>query len=299
MKILIAGASGFVGQALVAHWQSEHQVFVLGRNRPKLHRLFPDGHCLEWKELSTVNPVDFDVVVNLAGESINHIFWTDALKEKMLQSRITATHALVNWLNSHPSSNIHFLNASALSIYGLYHQCPSPLNTEQTPIRHQDTFLSQVALAWEKATHDLNAAVPLSILRFAVIFGTSGGAFPKLALAAKFGLASKLGHGNQPFAWISIEDLLKAIDFIIDHKITGPINMVSPGLLTQDQLNQTLCQHMHRPYFFHCPEKILRLCLGQMTEELLLEGQAAYPGVLIQHAFVFDHPELTLYLERS
>jgi uncharacterized protein (TIGR01777 family) len=293
LRILIAGASGFVGQHLIQAWQTQYHITVLGRNTKKLKQQFPTLDALDWHTLNDANPNNFDVVINLSGETINHLRWTETIKTKILQSRIRATEALVNWVSKNPNPNLHFISTSSLSIYGLYQQIPDESNTEQTLIAQHKEFLCQVANAWEHALEPLKQTkLNLTVMRFAVVFGKDGGAFPKLHLAAKFGFATKLGSGLQPFAWIAIDDLVKAIDWVMQKKIIGPVNMVAPQTPTQNQLSKIITCHLHRPYFLSCPAKILRLVLGQMADELLLKGIEAKPEVLLNSGFKFNHHSL-------
>lgn len=102
LRILIAGASGFIGQHLIQAWQGQHHITVLGRNTTKLKQQFPTLDALDWMTLNDVNPNDFDVVINLSGETINHFRWTKKIKARILQSRIQATEALVRWAGKIP-----------------------------------------------------------------------------------------------------------------------------------------------------------------------------------------------------
>ena len=289
-----------MGQHLITAWQGDHHITVLGRDTTKLQQQFPALPTLSWSQLDTVNPSDFDVVVNLSGETINHLRWTKKIKSNILQSRLQATTALVTWVAKNPNPNLHFISTSALSIYGMYSNMPDKSNTEQTVITPHKEFLCEVATTWEQALAPLKLLnVSLTVMRFAVVFGKKGGAFPKLYLAAKWGLAAKLGSGQQPFAWIAIGDLVRAIDWIVQHKIVDTVNMVAPQTPTQNELSKIMSQHLHRPYFLTCPAKILQLLLGQMGEELLLKGQEATPAVLINSGFKFKNNSLIEFMNHD
>jgi len=302
MKILIAGATGFIGKNLINHFKNKHEIYALGRDKIKINRIFSSDNydkiqALSWDELELHNPKDFDLIINLAGETINHLFWSKKIKDSILKSRILATESLVNWCKS--NKEIHFLSASALSIYGLYNDFPNSENTESTKIIPHDEFLYKVANLWEKPLEQLRELkIKHSIMRFAVVLGKNQGAYPKLALPAKLGLAAKMGDGCQPFAWISIEDLVNSIEYIIKKRILGPVNCLAPNILSQDNFTKKLCKSFNRPYLFKAPKFFIELFLRQMGKEILLKGQYATPEKLINLGFKFEHNNLEDFLNR-
>lgn len=296
MKILISGATGFIGYNLVQYLKKHHQIYALGRDKKKINESYPQTennniYTINWNELNTLSPKDFDVVVNLAGETINHIFWSERIKSLILNSRIKATKELIKWCS--PNKNIHFINASALSIYGLYEQKSQNENNEETKITNHNDFLYKVAYLWEKEVKNLDTLnIKYSLARFAVVLGNNGGALEKLLLPAKLCLGAKLGTGHQPFAWVSMTDLVHAIDFIINKKIFGPVNIVSPNRKTQDEFTTELCKSINRPYLFKIPSFFIKLFLGQMGREIILKGQDAVPALLLKKGFKFKHQSL-------
>lgn len=293
MKILISGATGFIGYNIIQQLKNNHQIYALGRDKHKTNKTYPQKenkniHTLTWSELNTLDPKNFDVIINLAGETINHIFWSERIKSLILNSRINATRELIKWCSS--NKNIHFINASALSIYGLYEQKSKNDNSEGTKIINHNEFLYKVAHLWEeeaKKLEDLN--IKYSLARFAVVLGNNGGALEKLLLPAKLCLGAKLGEGNQPFAWISITDLVHAMEFIINKRVFGPVNIVSPDRKTQNEFTTELCKSINRPYLFKIPSLFIKLFLGQMGREIILKGQDAIPATLLKSGFKFKH----------
>ena len=302
MKILISGATGFIGKELVKHFSDRHDVYALGRDKNKIEKIyshpkFSKVKALDWSELNLYNSKEFDVVINLAGETINHLVWSKNIKNSILESRINATKLLVDWSIKNPNDNLHFLNASALSIYGLYESIPKLSNNETTDINMHNDFLFKVAYIWEKEFKKIEAFnINYSIMRFAVVFGKDGGAFTKLSFPVKLGLATKFGTGLQPFSWVSIDDLINSIDFIIKKKILGPVNIVAPETITQDDFYYKLSKLFNRPYLFKIPEILMKLFLGQMGTEILLKGQYAKPEVLVNSGFIFKHNNLDQFL---
>lgn len=299
MNILISGATGFVGQNLANHLKEHHNIYALGRDKIKIKNIFPSLdsnaiHYITWQELNSYNAQDFDVIINLAGETINHLFWSTKTKINILNSRVETTKTLVDWCSKAINKELHFLNASAISIYGLYDKKTRLSNTENTIIQPHDDFLSKIAFAWEEEVKKLkDCNIDYTLLRFAVILGKNGGALNKLLAPAKFGLAARLGNGQQPFAWIVIEDLIRAIDFIITKRLLGPINMVAPEITTQDEFYSELSKSLNKPYFLKIPAIIIKLFLRKMGQELLIKGQNAAPEVLITNGFLFKFNHLT------
>lgn len=302
MKILISGATGFIGYNIIQRLKKHHQIYALGRDKNKINKSYPQKennniYAINWNELNTLSPKDFDVVINLAGETINHIFWSKKIKSLILNSRINSTKELIKWCS--PNKNIHFINASALSIYGLYEQKSQNENNEETKITNHNDFLYKVAHLWEKEVKNLDTLnIKYSLARFAVVLGNNGGALEKLLLPAKLCLGAKLGTGNQPFAWVSITDLVYAIDFIINKRIFGPINIVSPDRKTQNEFTAELCKSINRPYLFKIPSFFIKLFLRQMGREIILKGQDAVPAVLLKQGFKFKYKSLKSALKK-
>lgn len=303
MKILISGATGFIGKHLVNHFKDSNDIYIIGRNKNKINRIYPSTkfnrlNAITWEELDSYNAKDFDIVINLAGETINHIVWSKKIKDSILESRINTTKILVDWCIKSPNNNLHLLNASAISIYGLYSHIPQQNNVESTEINNHNYFLFQVAHFWEKEVKKLKESnINYSLMRFAVVLGKDGGAFTKLTLPIKLGLATKIGTGLQPFAWVSIDDLVRSFSFIIEKRILGPINIVTPKTITQDEFTHQLSKIFNRPYLFKAPAMLIKLFLGQMGEELLLKGNYSKPEVLLNSGFIFKHNNLEQLLK--
>lgn len=152
------------------------------------------------------------------------------------------------------------------------------LTTEKVTIPPSQEFLYEVAAQWEACLLSLlTHQIKNLIMRFAVVLEKQEVAFPQLKKPAHFGLTSRLGTGQQPFSWISITVLVHAIDWIINHKIIGTINLVTSQIIMQNEFNQILCHALHRPYFLKIPSQTTSVLFGQMDKELLLQGSVGYP----------------------
>jgi len=292
MKILIAGATGFIGSSLVSSFSDEFEITVLGRDMDHLKRRFPQHHAVDWKGLKSESATDYQIVINLCGENIADKRWTSEQKTKILQSRVETTDQLASWaLNSSSPQSLRFLNASAVGISGLN----TIKNTEKTPITLQENcFSQQVVRVWESTVQKkLENKINYTLMRFGVVLKKQHGMLKKLKMPYQLGLASILGSGQQQISWIHIEDLVRAIRLIIKTpSISGPINMVAPEVVTQKQLAKNLAKALNRPCFLQTPIFFIKLLFGQMGEELLLSGQEVIPEYLQKANFFFQYPML-------
>jgi uncharacterized protein (TIGR01777 family) len=311
MNILIAGATGMVGQRLSrALFELNHQVHLLGRDRAKMIQKFGPGfQVITWEEITKNKalPSSIDLVINLAGENIGEKKWSEKQKEKIVKSRVESTALLAQLCSERMTEQsqqtqkkVRLINASAIGIYeGKSHS--TNLYDEGSEIsKNPQTFLSQVAIAWEKALEPAEkSGVLVTKMRFAVVLSETGGALAKMLPAFKFGLGGALGSGDQLFSWISLNDLVRAIIFLINHpEITGAVNLVAPEVVTQKVFAKTLAKVLHRPCFLKIPEWILKIQFGEMAQELLLSGVGVKSSRLDQHGFVFEDKTLEVALKK-
>lgn len=300
MNILVTGATGFVGRHLIpVLLRNKHKVTIVGRDVNKMHRVFKEALiCVSWDELNTLNPAEFDAVINLAGENIAAQRWSSDVKQQIKDSRIKATTQIVDWCLQATQKKPHLYNTSAVGIYGLQAATdPFPkAYTEETAIHFgQPTdFLSEVAQGWEMAA--LSAAAtdfPVTFMRFGVVLKRHEAMLKKLDLSFSLGLGSILGSGLQAISWIHIDDLVGAILFLITHPdIVGPVNLSAPQCVSQLQFAKTLADVMHRPLFLKMPAWLVTGLFGEMGKELLLGGQCVAPDRLQQAGFRFLYPDI-------
>lgn len=297
-----------IGQALSqelsqAVLNSNHELYFLGRDRSKIIKKFgADFKIMTWDELSqNQNLLDpIDLIINLSGENIGEQKWSEKQKEKIIKSRVESTLLLAKFCAARASEKenkkIRLLNASAIGIYEGENLHDENAEISLTP----KTFLSQVAQAWERALEPAEkAGVPVTRMRFSVVLSDQGGALGKMLPAFRFGLGGILGSGKQLFSWISLHDLVRAIIFLIDHpEITGPVNMVSPEVITQKVFAKTLAKIINRPCFLKIPEWVLKIQFGEMAQELLLSGLCVKSKRLDQHGFIFEDKDLKTALQR-
>lgn len=305
MNITIAGGTGFIGKALVKHFiEQGHTITLLSRNHHKIENTF--GNTVQgfiWDEFEMFQKDfmgDSDLIINLTGANISEKRWSRKRKQEILSSRIHPTQLLAQSCAALGKSSPPLFNASAVGIYGLQKpitpDLPKPY-TEEHSINFEEApdFSAKIVRAWERATHlPKSKGVRVVNMRFAVVLAANGGALARLKHLYSVGLGGPIGRGLQPFPWITLIDLIAAIDFLITHSdIVGPVNFVSPQCISQKEFATALGSALHRPSFMKTPAFILRIIFGKMADELLLNGQCAYPEVLLKNGFEFQYPEIT------
>jgi uncharacterized protein (TIGR01777 family) len=296
MKILIAGASGMVGRALVKALSPQHELIVLGRDTQKLNQVFPGLLALKWDELSAFK-TKVDLIIHLAGVNIGQSRWTTEFKQKVLASRINTAKQLGQWAHNFDKPP-RILAANAVGYYGS-HSFKQAFD-ESSAIDEQSPqgFLQEVAFSWQAVweSFDLNVC----IMRFGVVLANNQGMLKKLYPSFYFGAGAILGDGQQAISWIHLADLVAGIMFLIeDQSLTGAVNLVSPNPVTQETFARTFAKILQRPLWLRMPASVVHLLFGQMGQELLLSGQAVYPKRLLDLGFQFQYKELSAALKHE
>lgn len=283
MTVVVAGASGLVGRALVAKLAGQgHRVHKLVRRpaaAPDEYRWDPaTGEC-DPALLS-----EADAVINLAGENLASGRWTATRREAILRSRTDTTRTLVAAMGRSTRRPALFINASATGIYG---NRGDEVLTESSA--SGTGFLVDVCRAWEEP---LATAAQLGIrtvaLRTGVVLTPTGGALAKMLPAFRCGVGGRLGSGRQWMSWIALDDLVGAIEFLLTHPAcAGPINAVAPQPVTNADFTTALGRALGRPTVFPVPAFMLRLLFGQMADEALLSSAQAVPKALLDVGFEF------------
>ncbi|HLO11009.1 MAG TPA: TIGR01777 family oxidoreductase [Pseudoneobacillus sp.] len=297
MKIVIAGGSGFVGQALSEFFlKSGEEVFILTR-QPNSQTNHPQLHDIEWlttKSKPSSQLEGVDVFINLSGESINSGRWNKKRKARILQSRLKTTNEVLHILSDLKKKPKVLINASAIGFYGT---SETAVFTEDSESNAND-FLAETVKQWESlALRAETLGVRTVLCRFGIVLSANGGALPKMALPYKFFAGGKLGKGNQWVSWIHIDDVLRAISFIIKNEsIRGPVNFISPNPVQMNEFGQSLAKALHRPHWIPTPGIALKIILGEMSM-LMLEGQNVLPDKLLKQHFGFRFPTLDMALK--
>jgi uncharacterized protein (TIGR01777 family) len=285
VEVVLAGASGLIGSALGASLRADgHRVKTLVR-RPA-----PGPDFDSWDPTRGRLDPDFlrgaDAVVCLSGVGVGDHRWTDAYKQAILSSRIDSVGTVARSLAEYGGPRV-LLAASAIGYYG---------DTDDREVDEDaaagDSFLSEVCVEWEAAADPAReAGVRVSHLRSASVLARGGGFLKRLVPIVKAGVAGRLGSGRQYFPWISLTDEVAAIRFLLEHEIAGPVNLVSPGLVTNRQFTDTLGEVLRRRTVLPVPGLAARIVLGELGTEVL-SGQRALPTRLREAGFEFTHPDL-------
>lgn len=303
MNILIAGASGFIGQKLVTALQAEHTITVLGRDGANLKRHFMKPvSTVTWEMLPELDAKPFDAIINLCGYNIAASRWNSAVKKQLIDSRVKTTSILIDWAIKNQAKP-HFICANAVGIYGMQESQDKQELDEDSPIdfEHPRDFLSEIGIRWQQALQPaIDFGMPVTTTRFGVVLGKGDGVLKKLGLSFKLGLGSIIGDGKQIMSWVHIDDVVGAMLFLLQRpELTGAFNVTSPNPVSQAEFAKALATTMHRPLFLTMPAFMIRALFGEMGECLLLKGQRVLPSRLIESGYEFRYPDLIAALRHE
>ena len=276
MKILITGAGGLVGGALVPA--------LMGAG----HTITRLSHAAPWPDLA-----GHAAVIHLAGENIAGGRWTPVRKARIRDSRVVLTQRLAAAVAALPEPPAVFLCASATGFYG---DRGAESLREDSPAG--TGFLAEVCQAWEAATA-IAAQRGLRVvrLRFGPVLSAQGGALARMLTPFKLGCGGVIGDGRQWWSWVAVDDAVQAIQHALaTAALSGAVNVVAPGAVTNREFTRRLAQALRRPALCPLPAWAARWALGEMADELLLSSQRVVPAKLLESGFVFQYPELACAL---
>ena len=296
MRVLVAGASGFIGAELVDRLTAGgHEVVRLVRRRaqaPEEVSWSPAAGIIDFTVMDRV-----DAVVNLAGASLARVPWTRGYRSEILESRITSTRTLADAMRKARNAPATFINASAVGYYG---DRPGELLTEYSSAG--TGFLAGVVEKWEAAARLAPEATRTVTVRTGIVIGQAhahghGGALTRVGTLTKLGVSGRLGTGGQHWPWIALADEVGALMHLLESHIAGPVNLAGPTPATADRVMTAMAERMHRPYVFTIPERLLELALGRAADELLLSSQKVRPQRLIDAGYRFEHTTVETALD--
>lgn len=268
-KIVITGASGFVGTNLTKMFQN-NGYNVIAVNRKDLQNI----------EKLTSLCDGAKAIINLAGANIIGR-WSDEYKKLLYSSRLDTTTALIKAIEKSQKKPEIFISTSAVGIYA-----NKQIYNEEN-IEYSDDFLGNLCKDWEsKALEAQNFGIRTVIFRFGIVMG-DGGALAKMLLPFKLGVGGTIGDGSQAFSFVHIKDLVKAYKFALENELSGAYNLTAPIPTTNKGLTKALGASLHRPTIFPVPEFVLRLIFGEGAK-VLTDGQSVVPKRLIDAGFEFE-----------
>lgn len=305
MKILITGATGFIGRALcIALVKEGHDLVVMTRDIKKARLTVPVPHyAIAWPENPEKAPIlaagdlavlkSVEGVIHLAGESIAARRWTPEIKTRIRQSRQDGIRNLIHIFNEAKNNQLQvFITASGVGYYG---DSADVVLTEASP--PGTDFLAQVCQDWENSLfNSLFKTTRKVALRIGVVLGKGGGALEKMLPAFQAGVGGELGSGKQWMSWIHLEDLVHIfLQSIRDPKVSGPVNACAEPV-TNSEFTKTLTSVTGLPSVMSVPGPLLKLATGEMSVALL-SSQRAIPEKIKALNFEFRFPRLELALK--
>lgn len=290
MKVAITGATGFVGSRLVEQLQAQgHQPLIFTRNREAALRKFPTSETVAYTPTESGDwqkaIAGCDAVVHLAGEPIAESRWTPQHKAEILNSRKLGTQKIVEAIaQANPKPKV-LVNASAIGYYGT-----SETATFDETSPPGNDFLAEVCQAWEAEAQKVKeAGVRLVILRFGIVLG-DGGALAKMIPPFQFFAGGPIGTGQQWFAWIHRDDLVRLIMEALNRSdMEGVFNATAPNPVRMSELSEKLGDVLHRPSWLPVPSFALEALLGEGAK-VVLEGQQVLPKRTISYGFKYQYP---------
>ena len=282
-RIAITGSSGLIGTALVGHLKSEgHTVQRLVRRAPVAVDEVTWDPNTGYVDLSALKGVD--AIIHLAGAPVADQRWTKKYKTEILNSRLMGTTTIAK-AAAEVKPDV-FISASAIGWYG-----ESGNRAVVESDRVGDDFLAATCREWEAAAN-LATGVRTVKLRTGLVLDPTGGALGKMLPLFRLGFGGRLGDGKQWWSWITLHDLVRAIDFTLVEEISGPVNLTSPNPVTNQEFTSALARALHRPALFPAPSFALKAALGGFSTEVL-GSKRVIPQVLQNAGFTWDYPHIT------
>jgi uncharacterized protein (TIGR01777 family) len=297
-RVLISGASGLIGAALVPALEADgHELTRLVRGSARAR------NELQWEPMREVSPQlvsGYDVVIHLSGESVSGR-WTVEKKRRIRESRVVSTRHLAWAIARAEQAPRTFVCASAIGYYG--DRDDEVLSEESSA---GTGFLAEVCREWEATTHVGLPGIRVVNLRFGIVLSRNGGALKEMLLPFRLGLGGKIGSGRQWWSWIHIDDAVSAVMHVLDigndvagrgrpalHSISGgPVNIVSPNPATNAEFTRVLAAVMKRPAIFAVPAFAAKLAFGEFAEEGILASARVVPKRLEERGFEFQYAKL-------
>ena len=291
MRVVITGATGFIGRALCKALHKDYEVIALSRDAGRAAKSVGDmAKVIEWDGRTTgswfTQANGAFAIINLAGENVASGRWNESKKAGILHSRLDSAKAVIEVIKQVDKKPAVVIQASAIGWYGP--RSDEPLDEDSTPGKG---FLANVCRDVENSAEEIEElGARCAVIRTGVVLGRDGGAFAKLVKPFRFFLGGHLGSGRQWFSWIHLEDQIAAIKFLMENEhLKGAFNLTAPQPVTMKEFCKILGKVLHRPARLNVPAFAARLALGEMADEMLLTGQKVLPKRLLNTDFDFKY----------
>ncbi len=293
MKVLVFGATGFIGQKLVHQlFIKGHEINIVTRNSQKASELlsYPFGFY-QWSNTNELPPLEafegVDAIINLAGESVIGR-WTKEKKEKLKSSRIEFAQKIFERVQDLKQKPKHYISASAIGYYG---DRKDEILEESS--KRGKGFMPELCEAWEQAAHQFEKiGLKTSCLRIGIVLGIEHGALKQMLTPFSLGLGGPLGKGKQWMSWIHIDDLVNQFIFILEKRLEGIFNGTAPNPVRNKQFSKTLGKTLSRPALLPAPGFAIKLLFGEMSE-IVLSSQRIVPDQFLKAGFSFRYTSLS------
>jgi uncharacterized protein (TIGR01777 family) len=288
MHILIAGGTGFIGTQISKHFANlGHHITILTRGIHKVNNVSESVNFIT--ELDNTAS-SYDVIINLAGESLNKNRWNEKVKRDIYQSRIQTTQKIINYIKIAGVKPKLLISGSAIGFYG---SSVDKIFKESSESADKG-FSHNLCRDWEKIAEEASLyGVRVCLIRTGIVLEKDGGALKEMLTPFKLGLGAQLGNGKQWMSWIHMDDVVIAIEYLINHAdLQGAFNLTAPEPVTNKVFTHELAKVLKRPSILVLPNFIVKMMFGEMAEFLLLNGQKVIPEKLIKAGYPFKFSKL-------
>lgn len=295
MRVLIIGATGFIGRELVKELQlSGHRLIAVTRNVRKAREILGTRtEIIEWDGLSRTTLAGhlsgMEAIINLAGENIASGRWNSKRKKLITESRIKTGRVLAEAVKMSSSIPSVLIQGSATGIYG------TPVDEPAEESAPAGTgFLADLTGEWEASVTALENIIPrIVIVRTGLVLGKDSGLLEKTMMPFRFYSGAVIGPGSQWLSWMHIRDEVRAICFLLENRnSSGPYNLTAPNPVQMKAFIAAISKTIGKPAWLRVPGFILKAAMGEMAEQTILSSQNIYPGKLMKEGFIFEYPYL-------